>query len=164
MIFCFRRKNAEWRQNVVGELVLTEKEYVRDLKITYETFNLHNPTPLEARGIDVKVVFGNILEVCVKLLKAVYIAFFLSVVGQTRCTFCLQFITDLHVSSTICPSAGANSAQNMQRLLIRNKLKTKSASCWSYYTDTLRSTVNKTLASFLLTCACSKITPCSCVL
>ncbi|XP_069693498.1 dynamin-binding protein-like isoform X2 [Periplaneta americana] len=58
-----RRKNAEQRQNVISELVMTEKEYVRDLKITYETFNLHNPRILEARGIDVKVVFGNILEV-----------------------------------------------------------------------------------------------------
>jgi hypothetical protein len=66
----FRRKNAEQRQNVITELVLTEKEYVRDLKITYETFNLHNPRPLEARGIDVKVVFGNILEVGVKFCKA----------------------------------------------------------------------------------------------
>lgn len=58
-----RRKNAEQRQNVITELVLTEKEYVRDLKVTYETYNLHNPRPLEARGVDVKVVFGNILEV-----------------------------------------------------------------------------------------------------
>jgi hypothetical protein len=57
-----RRKNAEQRQNVITELVLTEKEYVRDLKITYETFNLHNPRPLEARGVNVKIVFGNILE------------------------------------------------------------------------------------------------------
>jgi hypothetical protein len=62
IILLFRKKNAEQRQNVITELVLTEKEYVRDLKITYEIFNLHNPRPLEARGIDVKVVFGNILE------------------------------------------------------------------------------------------------------
>jgi len=74
MMFCFRRKNAEKRQNVISELVLTEKEYVRDLKITYETFNLHNPRLLEARGIDVKVVFGNILEVCVKFLTALSIS------------------------------------------------------------------------------------------
>jgi len=77
MIFCFRRKNAEHRQNVIAELVLTEKEYVRDLKITYETFNLHNPRPLESRGIDVKVVFGNILKVGIKLHKALSVAFFL---------------------------------------------------------------------------------------
>ncbi|KAJ9579096.1 hypothetical protein L9F63_024802, partial [Diploptera punctata] len=57
------KKNEEQRQNVISELVYTEKEYVRDLKITYETFNLHNPAILEARGVDVKTVFGNILEV-----------------------------------------------------------------------------------------------------
>jgi hypothetical protein len=94
MIFCSRKKNAEQRQNVIAELVLTEKEYVRDLKITYETFNLHNPRILEARGIDVKVVFGNMLEVCVKFLKAVSISSFLSIVGPTTCTFCFQFITN----------------------------------------------------------------------
>ena len=65
ILIFFRKKNAEQRQNVISELVYTEKEYVRDLKITYETFNLHNPSILEARGIDVKVVFGNILEVSV---------------------------------------------------------------------------------------------------
>nr|CAD7396633.1 unnamed protein product [Timema cristinae] len=58
-----RLKNIEQRQNVISELVYTEKEYVRDLKITYETFNLHNPTFLERRGIDVQIVFGNLLEV-----------------------------------------------------------------------------------------------------
>jgi hypothetical protein len=35
---------------------------------------------------------------------------------------------------------------------IRNKPKTKSASCWSYYTDILRCTVNKTLS--LPMCSC----------
>ena len=50
---------------------------MRDLKITYETFNLHNPRILEARGIDVKVVFGNILEVGVKFLKALSVTSFL---------------------------------------------------------------------------------------
>jgi hypothetical protein len=77
MLFCFRRKNADQRQNIISELVLTEKDYVRDLKITYETFNLHNPRQLEARGIDVKVLFGNILEVCVKFINAFSIAAFL---------------------------------------------------------------------------------------
>jgi hypothetical protein len=68
IILSFRKKNAEQRQNVITELVLTEKEYVRDLKITYEIFNLHNPRPLEERGIDTKVVFGNILEASKKRL------------------------------------------------------------------------------------------------
>ncbi|PSN46717.1 hypothetical protein C0J52_00872 [Blattella germanica] len=51
-----RMKNAEQRQNVISELVYTEKEYVRDLKITYETFNLHNPRQLIERGVDVRVL------------------------------------------------------------------------------------------------------------
>lgn len=58
-----RKKKQEQRQNVISELVFTEKEFVRDLKITYETFNLHNPQSLESRGINVEVVFGNILDV-----------------------------------------------------------------------------------------------------
>lgn len=58
-----KQKNADQRQNVISELVLTEKEYVRDLKLTYETFNLYNPSILEALGIDVTTLFGNIFEV-----------------------------------------------------------------------------------------------------
>ncbi|XP_049847527.1 dynamin-binding protein-like isoform X2 [Schistocerca gregaria] len=58
-----RKKKQEQRQNVISELVFTEKEFVRDLKITYETFNLHNPEFLENRGINVEIVFGNILDV-----------------------------------------------------------------------------------------------------
>lgn len=58
-----KEKRADKRQNVISELVLTEKEYVRDLKVTYETFNLHNPSFLESRGIDVSTLFGNIEDV-----------------------------------------------------------------------------------------------------
>ncbi|XP_072743544.1 rho guanine nucleotide exchange factor 38 isoform X2 [Anoplolepis gracilipes] len=58
-----RQKRADQRQNVISELVITEKEYVRDLKLTYETFNLHDPNFLGSRGIDVVTLFGNILEV-----------------------------------------------------------------------------------------------------
>lgn len=58
-----KQKHADQRQNVISELVITEKEYVRDLKLTYETFNLHNPNFLESKGIDVATLFGNILEV-----------------------------------------------------------------------------------------------------
>lgn len=58
-----KQKRADQRQNVISELVMTEKEYVRDLKLTYETFNLHNPSKLESLGIDVTTLFGNIFEV-----------------------------------------------------------------------------------------------------
>ncbi|XP_012232658.2 rho guanine nucleotide exchange factor 38-like [Linepithema humile] len=58
-----KQKRADQRQNVISELVMTEKEYVRDLKLTYETFNLHNPSFLQSKGIDVATLFGNILEV-----------------------------------------------------------------------------------------------------
>lgn len=58
-----KQKHADQRQNVISELVITEKEYVRDLKLTYETFNLYNPSFLESKGIDVATLFGNILEV-----------------------------------------------------------------------------------------------------
>lgn len=62
-IIDMKQKHADKRQNVISELVITEKEYVRDLKLTYETFNLHNPSFLESKGIDVATLFGNILEV-----------------------------------------------------------------------------------------------------
>ncbi|XP_059488491.1 dynamin-binding protein-like [Neocloeon triangulifer] len=58
-----RNKMWEQRQNVITELVLTERDFIRDLKITYETFNLHNPQILESRGVDANLLFGNILEV-----------------------------------------------------------------------------------------------------
>lgn len=58
-----KQKRADQRQNVISELVITEKEYVRDLKLTYETFNLHDPSFLESKGIDVVTLFGNIWDV-----------------------------------------------------------------------------------------------------
>lgn len=58
-----KQKRADQRQNVISELVLTEKEYVRDLKLTYETFNLYNPNQLESLGIDVIILFGNLYDV-----------------------------------------------------------------------------------------------------
>jgi hypothetical protein len=37
----------------------------------------------------------------------------------------------------LCRLDATRVARNMQRLLIRNKVKTKNASCWSYYTDSV---------------------------
>ncbi|KAJ8679503.1 hypothetical protein QAD02_015290 [Eretmocerus hayati] len=58
-----RKKKADQRQNVITELYLTEKDYIRDLKMTYETFNLHNPSFLESKGVDVTTLFCNISEI-----------------------------------------------------------------------------------------------------
>lgn len=58
-----KQKRADQRQNVISELVITEKEYVRDLKLTYETFNLYNPNHLESLGVDVHTLFGNLFDV-----------------------------------------------------------------------------------------------------
>ncbi|XP_017788298.1 PREDICTED: LOW QUALITY PROTEIN: dynamin-binding protein-like [Habropoda laboriosa] len=58
-----KQKRADQRQNVISELVITEKEYVRDLKLTYETFNLENPSQLEFLGINVTTLFGNLYDV-----------------------------------------------------------------------------------------------------
>ena len=35
-----RRRNREQRENVLGELVLTEREYGRDLKLTWQVVAL----------------------------------------------------------------------------------------------------------------------------
>lgn len=59
----FRKKITEQRQNVVTELMVTEREYCRDLRLTCKVFQLHDPQQLEKKGIDVKSLFGNILEV-----------------------------------------------------------------------------------------------------
>ena len=58
-----KEKKADQRQNVISELYLTEKDYVRDLKMTFETFHLHNPSFLESKGIEVNTLFGNISEI-----------------------------------------------------------------------------------------------------
>merc|ERR1719422_2754301 len=58
-----RRRNREQRENVLGELVLTEREYGRDLKLTWQAFNLDAPQQLEEKGIEATVLFGNIGEI-----------------------------------------------------------------------------------------------------
>ncbi len=57
------KKNKEHRENVIGELVKTEREFCRDLKLTWQAFGLDTPELLERRGIDVGALFGNLKEV-----------------------------------------------------------------------------------------------------
>ncbi|OAD59449.1 Dynamin-binding protein [Eufriesea mexicana] len=58
-----KQKRTDQRQNVISELVLTEKEYVRDLNLTYEIFNLYDPSQLVSLGVDVTTLFGNLLDI-----------------------------------------------------------------------------------------------------
>lgn len=48
---------------MIGELVITEREFCRDLKLTWQAFGLDTPTMLEQRAVDVPVLFGNLNEV-----------------------------------------------------------------------------------------------------
>ena len=54
----------EQRENVLTELLVTEREYCRDLRLTYQVFQLDDVDALERKGIEATVLFGNILEVC----------------------------------------------------------------------------------------------------
>ena len=62
-LFFFRKKVKEQREKVIAELLHTEREYCRDLRLTCEIFNLHEPQNLERQGVDCATLFGNILEV-----------------------------------------------------------------------------------------------------
>ena len=48
---------------MIGELVQTEREFCRDLKLTWEAFGLDTPEIMEQRNIDVNVLFGNLKDV-----------------------------------------------------------------------------------------------------
>jgi hypothetical protein len=48
---------------VLAELVITEREYARDLKLTWQAFSLEAPLLLEQKGIDAATLFGNIGEI-----------------------------------------------------------------------------------------------------
>lgn len=64
MLFPFDRKKVkEQRENVLTELLVTEREYCRDLRLTCQVFQLDDVEALERKGIDATVLFGNILEV-----------------------------------------------------------------------------------------------------
>jgi hypothetical protein len=59
----FSKKNKEQRENVIGELVQTERDFCRDLKLTWQAFGLDTPEMLERRSIDVASLFGNLKDV-----------------------------------------------------------------------------------------------------
>ena len=58
-----RAKNKEQRENVISELVVTERDFCRDLKLTWQAFGLDTPDMLEQRGVDVGALFGNLSDV-----------------------------------------------------------------------------------------------------
>ncbi|KAI9555344.1 hypothetical protein GHT06_017859 [Daphnia sinensis] len=58
-----RKKIKEQREKVITELLVTERDYIRDLRLTCQVFKLHDPQYLEDKGVDVATIFGNILEV-----------------------------------------------------------------------------------------------------
>ena len=59
----FRAKNKERRENVINELVITERDFCRDLKLTWQAFGLDTPAMLEQRNVDVRSLFGNLSDI-----------------------------------------------------------------------------------------------------
>ena len=54
------------------ELLLTEREFCRDLKLTWQAFGLDTPEVLEQRQVDVQGLFGNlsdVIEISTKFLE-----------------------------------------------------------------------------------------------
>ena len=59
-----RRRNIEQTANILRELVTTEREYCRDLKLLSQAFNLDDcGEETSTAGLDVKYLFGNICQV-----------------------------------------------------------------------------------------------------
>ena len=61
--FWFRAKNKERRENVIKELEITERDFCRDLKLTWQAFGLDTPAMLEQRNVDVSSLFGNLSDI-----------------------------------------------------------------------------------------------------
>jgi len=59
----YRAKNKERRENVVNELAMTERDFCRDLKLTWQAFGLDTPAMLEQRNVDVNSLFGNLSDI-----------------------------------------------------------------------------------------------------
>jgi hypothetical protein len=62
-IFLYRAKNKERRENVINELAMTERDFCRDLKLTWQAFGLDTPAMLEQRNVDVNSLFGNLSDI-----------------------------------------------------------------------------------------------------
>ena len=58
-----RVKNRERRENVINELTMTERDFCRDLKLTWQAFGLDTPAMLEQRNVDVGSLFGNLSDI-----------------------------------------------------------------------------------------------------
>ena len=63
VISVFRAKNKERRENVINELAVTERDFCRDLKLTWQAFGLDTPAMLEQRNVDVSSLFGNLSDI-----------------------------------------------------------------------------------------------------
>ena len=59
----FSAKNKERRENVINELAVTERDFCRDLKLTWQAFGLDTPAMLEQRNVDVSSLFGNLSDI-----------------------------------------------------------------------------------------------------
>jgi hypothetical protein len=117
---------------------------------------------LTSKSTAIFSVYKITLFVCRSVRKIATV----NIIGPIRCTICFQFISisSLYMfGALICLSSGGtvytticiygascNYAKHVQAIN-RNKLKANSASCWSYYTNILRCTVNKTLSLQLFT-------------
>ena len=64
-----RKKIREQRDNVLSELLVTEYEYCRDLRLTAQVFHLEDDQYLKQKGIDSATLFGNLLEVIAVILR-----------------------------------------------------------------------------------------------
>jgi hypothetical protein len=58
---------------------VTEREFCRDLKLTWQAFGLDTPAMLEQRGVDVATLFGNVgdvIDISERFLDTLQVHFF----------------------------------------------------------------------------------------
>jgi hypothetical protein len=94
----------------------------------------------------------------IKLILVLSLLFqYIGIIGPTRCAICSQttYAQNIPVVYTL-PHDEDISAKCWKHVqaINRNKLTANSACFWSYYTDILRCTVNKTLSLFFIVVFC----------